>query len=277
MILLILVALLWIAVLAPGVITKISERRSSGSIDSFHDRLHLLERTAPKLIAPANRLERREPRRLSVAVGQSQPLVLPVPPTRPALVLLETAEPEPSPSVIPLGPSGVPMRLVVDRALLGGVERDVEGPAVRMLDGPSLGVVPQPEMIEELESPPERLSGRLAAAERRAQAARRRRDIVGMLVITILLSGLLGVVPSLRQALIATGVAGFLLVVFVGLAVYAVSVRADRSETNRLASTANDPRPDLDASHVGPLHRIGTVGGAAGADETEPERVVRAG
>ncbi|HLN05363.1 MAG TPA: hypothetical protein VK217_03725 [Acidimicrobiales bacterium] len=277
MILLILVALLWIAVLAPGIVTKISERRSSGSIDSFHDRLHLLERTGPKLIVPANRLERRQPRRLPEAVGESQPRMLADPQAPPALVLLETAVPEPSPSVFPLGPSGVPMRLVVDRALLGEVEREVEGPAVRMLDGPSLGVVPQPDSIEELEPPLGSPSGRPAVAERRGQAARRRRDIVGVLLITTVLSGLLGVVPSLRPALIATGVAGFLLIVFVGLAVYTVASRAARSEADRLASTANEPLGDLDASHVGPLRRIGTIGNAVGDDETEPERVVKAG
>ena len=56
MIVLILVAVLWIAVLVPSVISKLSERRSAGSIDHFHERLDLLERTGPKLVAPAYRL-----------------------------------------------------------------------------------------------------------------------------------------------------------------------------------------------------------------------------
>ena len=56
MILLILVVL-WIVVLAPAFVKKYLERRSTVSIDSFHERLHLLERTGPKLVAAAYRLE----------------------------------------------------------------------------------------------------------------------------------------------------------------------------------------------------------------------------
>lgn len=56
MVLLVLV-MLWVAVLAPGFIRKRRERLSSTSIDSFHHELHLLERSGPKLVSPAYRLE----------------------------------------------------------------------------------------------------------------------------------------------------------------------------------------------------------------------------
>lgn len=283
MILLILVALLWIAVLAPGIITKISERRSSGSIDSFHDRLHLLERTGPKLIVPANRLERAEPRRLRAAVGYTQPLPL-RPAVRPALVLLETAEPESDGSavdVVPLEQSGSPLRVVARHASSPGGEFDdgAEIPAVRMLDGPSLGAIARPDTIDvpdvALWGPPVR-QGR---AERRAHAARRRRDLLGVLVTVMVLSGLLGIVPSLRRALIATAVAGFLIIVFVALALYAVTIRAERERTSDLA--AGPPEADgfstQEVSHVGPLHRLGQEAPDAGDDEPELRRVVKAG
>jgi hypothetical protein len=281
-ILLILVALLWIAVLAPGAITKISERRSSGSIDSFHDRLHLLERTGPKLIRPANRLERSEPRRLATAVGYAG-VPAPQPAGRPALVLLETARPESEASaidVVPLDRPQPPVRIVVQpvSSIRHGFD-DPDIPAVRMLDGPSLGAIVRPEAVGEPDLALWRPPTGPAAAEHRSQAARRRRDVLGVLVTTMVLSGLLGIVPSLRPALIATAGAGFLLVVFVGLAIYAVSSRAARDRTSDLAfgPPTIDGYSTSEASHVGPLHRLGQPAPEEGDEEPELKRVVRAG
>lgn len=48
---------LWIAVLTPRLVRHFREGRSQDSIDSFHEQLHLLERTGPKLVEPAYRLE----------------------------------------------------------------------------------------------------------------------------------------------------------------------------------------------------------------------------
>jgi hypothetical protein len=48
---------LWIAVLSPRVIRHFRESRSQTSIESFHEQLHLLERTGPKLVTPAYRLD----------------------------------------------------------------------------------------------------------------------------------------------------------------------------------------------------------------------------
>ncbi len=56
MVVLVLV-LLWVAVLTPRVIRRFREGSSNSSIESFHQQLHLLERTGPKLVQPAYRLE----------------------------------------------------------------------------------------------------------------------------------------------------------------------------------------------------------------------------
>lgn len=56
MVVLILVVL-WIAVLTPRLVRHFREGRSQYSIESFHEQLHLLERTGPKLVEPAYRLE----------------------------------------------------------------------------------------------------------------------------------------------------------------------------------------------------------------------------
>src|ERR1039458_5626890 len=55
-ILLVLVAVLWVVVLAPSVWRRFSERHGAGSIDHFHHQLELLEHAGPKLVTPAYRL-----------------------------------------------------------------------------------------------------------------------------------------------------------------------------------------------------------------------------
>jgi hypothetical protein len=55
-VLLVLVAALWVVVLAPSVWRRISERGGVGSVDHFHHQLELLEHAGPKLVAPAYRL-----------------------------------------------------------------------------------------------------------------------------------------------------------------------------------------------------------------------------
>jgi hypothetical protein len=52
-----ILVVLWIAVLTPRLVRHFREGRSQSSIDSFHEQLHLLERTGPKLVEPAHRLE----------------------------------------------------------------------------------------------------------------------------------------------------------------------------------------------------------------------------
>ena len=147
-----------------------------------------------------------------------------------------------------------------------------------MLDGPSLAAIARHEPTDApdvaLWQPPVRT----APAERRALAARRRRDVLGILITVMVLSGLLAIVPSLRRALIATAVAAFLTVVFVAMAIYAVSVRAARQRAIDLAlgppATEGFSAPEV--SHVGPLHRLGQEPPGEGDDEPELRRVVRA-
>ncbi len=48
---------LWVAVLTPRLVRHFREGSTHSSIDSFHEQLQLLERTGPKLVEPAYRLE----------------------------------------------------------------------------------------------------------------------------------------------------------------------------------------------------------------------------
>ena len=88
MVVLVLV-LVWIAVLAPKVVRYFRDERGNGSIESFHQQLHLLERTGPKIVPPAHTLETADPARPS----PEHPIAGPsrAGPDRPDLVLVDSA------------------------------------------------------------------------------------------------------------------------------------------------------------------------------------------
>jgi hypothetical protein len=77
-ILLVLVAVLWVVVLAPSALRRIRERGGVGSVDHFHHQLELLEHAGPKLVAPAYRL------RSAASIGNPSAAAS----SRPKLVLL---------------------------------------------------------------------------------------------------------------------------------------------------------------------------------------------
>jgi hypothetical protein len=79
-ILLVLVAVLWVVVLAPSLWRRIRERGGVGSVDHFHHQLELLEHAGPKLVDPAYRLR-------SAGSGNSA-----TPSSHPKLVLLRAVQ-----------------------------------------------------------------------------------------------------------------------------------------------------------------------------------------
>lgn len=211
MIVLILVAVLWIAVLIPSVISKLSERRSAGSIDHFHQRLDLLERTGPKLVEPAYRLTGTES-----AASSAVPVVVAVAPSpvRPNLILVPPVDDAPWPREAPLEEPASPLA--------------VEEVVVRL----------HPTRAEATESEVSELSiaeqRKLMAGDRRQLARRRRRDVFGILCALAALTGVLGLVHPLRWAWVASAVFLALLATFVGLAVYGQRVEAERRHIQHL-------------------------------------------
>ncbi len=236
MALLILIAALWIVVLAPGFIRRRHERHSVGSIDHFHHQLHLLERTGPKLVAPAYRLQSVEST-TGVAVGASGYPAVTSMPGRPNLVLLKPVADD------DFEPDGV-----VDDAA-GGHYRRVEAP------------VPPP-------LPPPPTTVRMGDPDRfrRHQQAKRRRDILALTLGTTMVTGILGFVPSLQILWVATAVGGLALVAYVALMVYAQSLvgpstnrarrpvpaGADRSPARAGFPGAWDEAPDDDDGYQQP-------------------------
>jgi hypothetical protein len=54
---LLILAMVWLAVLGPGLLRRRAERRSTDSIGAFHRQLRVLQRTGPALVDAAYRLE----------------------------------------------------------------------------------------------------------------------------------------------------------------------------------------------------------------------------
>lgn len=185
MVLLILV-LLWGAVLTPYFVRRWLDRRPAGSIESFHHQLHLLERTGPKLVSPAYRLETPRPSRDN---GQAGLVPISSAPRRPNLVLLQ-----------PVGAGDAADGAdVVDEASGGHYRR--LSPTVEAPPSAPLSAAPRAEEIRQL------------------KARRRRRDVLLWLVATVLVTGLAGIV--LHGVWVLTGLTGLALVAYVGLALYA--------------------------------------------------------
>lgn len=202
MALLILIAAMWIVVLAPGLLRRRSERKSVGSIDHFHHQLHLLERSGPKLVAPAYRLQSVESA-TGMAVGSSGFPAVTSMPGRPNLVLLK-----------PVDHDDVDPAEVVDDGAGGHYQR---------IGPPEMPSTPAPSVI------------RLADPDRyrRQQQAKRRRDVLGLTLGTTVVTGLLGIVPSLHILWVATVLGGMALATYVGLMVYAQRLLGSRPQVAR--------------------------------------------
>jgi hypothetical protein len=91
LVILLILVVLWLVVLAPSIWKRYTERRTGESINSFHQGLHLLERTGPKLVAPAFRLETAHAE-TGLAPGQSGFPAISSIPGRPKLVLLRPTD-----------------------------------------------------------------------------------------------------------------------------------------------------------------------------------------
>ena len=229
MIVLILVAVLWIAVLVPSVISKLSERRSAGSIDHFHQRLNLLQRTGPKLVEPAYRLTGTES-----AASSTGPVVAAVPPplARPNLILVPPVDDASLSSA--MLPDELAQPSAVDEVV---VRLHLPPPIATESDLSALSVADQ---------------RRLVARDRRQLARKRRRDVFGTLCALAALTGVLGLVHPLRGAWILSAVFLALLVAFLGLAVYGQHVEAERRQSEHLLRTqlARNTDDDVDSGAI---------------------------
>jgi hypothetical protein len=202
----VILVVLWIVVLAPLYLKGRTARGSTTSIESFHHQLHLLERTGPKLVAPAYRLETAVPAiavAAPVSTGSGLPLVSSSP-RRPNLVLL---------------------RPVDDRSAEGDdiVDDGAGGHYRRVLPEPP----PEPEPQWVSETPGATRPG--PDPYRRQLAQRRRRHTVTALVSLMVASALLGVPHDLHAMWIVTALSGLALLAYFALLAYAQNLMVQQS------------------------------------------------
>lgn len=242
MVVVLILLALWIAVLVPGLWKRRADRRPSGSIESFHHQLHLLERAGPKTVPPAYRLETAHAG-TGLAPGQSGYPAVSSMPGRPNLVLLRPVDAEdeadgddrdkvvdpatgaryrraPMPAQ-PVGTTDAGAGGAVPGA--AGVGPAVAGPAWsavqttgQVLGTAPLGVVPP------------------VAPLTRDQARRRRQEILFGLAGTVVVTALGGVVPKLHALWIGTGLAAALLAGFLVLVALAQRWAAEARATRPL-------------------------------------------
>ena len=210
MILLVLVALLWMAVLAPSAWRKFSERQGVGSIDHFHHQLQLLEHAGPKTVAPAYRLHTASP---GGGPAPSVPAVADA--SRPKLVLLRPTEDETAADV-----------------------DDSEGvhyERVGVLDRPEPACLPE--------------VGSNLPVYRREQARRRCTTFLRCLCGVAISTGLIGIFPGMHLAWIFTGLSGLAALGLVGLMAYAREIEAQRrarhARVRRARPVPSSPPPPV--------------------------------
>jgi len=194
---LLILAALWIVVLLPGYLKKRSERRSTGSIESFHERLHLLERTGPKLVEPAYRLETASPE--GSTTGSGLPTVSSNP-GRAKLVLLQPVS----------GDAFDDEDDVVD---------DRRGTHYRRVAPLELDTAPPLSVPERRRGPD---------PYRQQLARKRRRDTLAVLAGVFLLTAAAGSLHALHPLWVLTAISGLALVAYVGLLVYAQNLNAEQ-------------------------------------------------
>jgi hypothetical protein len=208
-----LVALLWVAVLAPSVWRKFAEREGVGSIDSFHHQLQLLEHAGPKTVAPAYRLHTAFP-----GGPVSETPAWSPDSSRPKLVLLRPT----------------------DDAAAADVA-DGEGcqyQRVGVLDRPEPACLPE--------------VGADLRALRREQARRRCSLVLRCLGGVAVSTAIIGLLPGMQLAWIFTGLTGLTALGLVALMAYANELQEQqRRRRSRRSGPAVDAGGHVDAATAG--------------------------
>ena len=202
MILLVLVAFLWVAVLAPSAWRRFGERQGVGSIDHFHHQLQLLEHAGPKTVVPAYRLHTAMP-----GGGPAEASAPALDSSRPKLVLLR--------------PTDDATAADVDDGDGAHYER------IGVLDRPEPACVP--EMSADL------------SAFRREQARRRCTMLLRCLCGVAISTGLIGMWPGMHLAWIFTVLSGLAALGLVGLMAYAKELEAEQRRHRSRHETAPGP------------------------------------
>jgi hypothetical protein len=211
LILLILVGL-WIVVLAPSAIKRLFDRRPTASIESFHQRLDLLQRTGPKIVSPAYRLQTAHSGTGLAPCESGFPAVSSMP-GRPNLVLLPPVDDEAVPEIVAsFGPEGY-----------------------------------EEEWVESYEEyPPVAAEARRRGPDpfQRHRTRVRRRNVLALLAVNLLVTAPLGAMAGLHLLWIVTGISGLALAAYLSLVAYAKALTAQERRFGSLERAGSSTSAD---------------------------------
>lgn len=201
MVLVIIIAMAWIAILGPSLMKRRSRAAGEiGSISHFHEQLRVLEHSGPEpLVAPAYRLHSVDG---DGAVGTVE----------------VTGR---------SGSSGPPVLSVVGA-------RELPRPALAFLGEDPAGRTDDGRTTDGRrmdDGPPAR--SRAAGADARYLVRKRRRDTLGGMVAVVVGTLLIGFVPGASPAWIVTAVSGVVLVAYVALLVHLRTLAVERERKLR--------------------------------------------
>jgi hypothetical protein len=233
-ILVIIMVVAWVIILGPSLLRRRARGGGVNSISHFHRQLRVLEHSAPEpIVAPAYRL-----RAVAGSAGVGDRSAADGPEAAPVLTVVG-ANDLPRPALAFLGEDPGPA--APSMAGRPGYPAPPRGAAAPSRPGPRAGGA--------------RGSRRPEASISRRRACRRRRDTLGVLSLTVVLSALIGLVAGVHLVWAVTALAGVALVGYVALLVHLRREAEEREHTLaylRPASGANLP-PDLaePSAHVG--------------------------
>jgi hypothetical protein len=190
-----IIAVAWVVILVPGLLRRRSAGNASDSISHFHEQLRILEHSAPRpIVAPAYRL---------CVDGDDDSVAGAGGTTGPPTLAVVGARDLPRPALAFLAdPLHVPA-----------------SPAFDPADEP--GTVGRPSPSSDV--------GRRAHVDTRRLTRQRRRDTLGVLILGLLVSFMIGFVPGASLAWAAAGVFTIVLAAYVALLVH-LRRRADERE-----------------------------------------------
>jgi len=231
---LLILAMVWILLLAPAGWKKLSSRHAGASIESFHHELHLLQHSGPKLIAPAFRLETAHSNAAAACSRSGYPTVSSMPGRSP-LVLLPPNEELREVGHRPAGtaqPGGA-----WETARAGGAWETARAGGAWETAQPGGG---------------------------HQRARRRRRNTLGLLAGVVAGTGLVGLAPPLHGVWVLTGLCVAALACYLGLAAYAANLVAARP----LGTRSSVARPAAPAT--GGWYHVDDLGQADGNWAEDP-------
>jgi len=198
-ILVIIIAVAWLVILVPGFLRRRSTSGETDSISHFHQQLRILEHSAPRpIVAPAYRLRAPEGDQAATTWRSTEP---------PTLTVVGARD-LPKPALAFLGD---------DRVALDGQSARPASPAT---------VTRRPQVL----ASEDRVRAEPGA---RRLARQRRRDTLGVLVLAVLVSFMIGFLPGGSVAWVASGVLALALVVYVALLVHLRRLAVEREQKLR--------------------------------------------